>query len=359
MIIVKTTTITVIGLYIQPNVPVENVIDLVYKAIEQTRTDKNVILAADLNCRLDKQNAKTHILLETLEEKGFRLANKKEIPTYIAHNGSSTIDLVFYKGEHLKLIKQEGLWSSTAASIRKHIPIKTTFQMEIPQPRKEANGPNIYTRKIEQEIIKQNKDNIGRARTLIEEGKLEEALEVSTEVIKKAVKIRRRKRQAQMWFDHECYKERKETLQALYIAKTHRRREDFSTYAGKRRKYKSTIKRKREEYIEKEARKLAEDAKSNPFIALRKRISPIAGEIHMKEWETHFSEILNKHKKDRAYDMEPTESIHNLELITSTELRQAITGRRNKKAAGPDNTGCLKNTGHNFRYVFPTCRQSK
>ncbi|KAJ4426601.1 hypothetical protein ANN_26399 [Periplaneta americana] len=137
MIIVKTTTITVIGLYIQPNVPVENVIDLVYKVIEQTRTDKNVILAGDLNCRLDKQNAKTHILLETLEEEGFRLENKKEIPTYIAHNGYSTIDLVFYKGEHLKLTKQEGLWSSKAAPIRKHIPIKT-FQMEIPPTEKRS-----------------------------------------------------------------------------------------------------------------------------------------------------------------------------------------------------------------------------
>ncbi|KAJ4451797.1 hypothetical protein ANN_03269 [Periplaneta americana] len=138
--------------------------------------------------------------------------------------------------------------------------------------------------------------------TLIEEGKLEETLEVSTEVIKKSVKMRRR-RQAQMWFDQECYKERKETLQALYIAETHRRQEDLATYAGKRRKYKSTIIKKSEEYIEKEARKLAEDAKLNPFIALRKSISPIAGEIHMKEWETDFSEILNKQKKDRAYDM--------------------------------------------------------
>ncbi|KAJ9575493.1 hypothetical protein L9F63_007643, partial [Diploptera punctata] len=188
MIIVQTSTVTIIGIYIQPSAPIENIIDKISTAIEQTKADKNVILAGDFNCRLDKETAKTHILLETLEEEGFKIANTKDTPTYFAQNGHSTIDLVFFKGENLKLIKQNGLWNSAAAPIRKHIPIMTSFHMKIPQTRKEANGPNIYTRQIQQEVIKLNEENIEKARDLIEEGKLEEALEISTQVMKKAIK---------------------------------------------------------------------------------------------------------------------------------------------------------------------------
>ncbi|KAJ9576298.1 hypothetical protein L9F63_006842, partial [Diploptera punctata] len=39
-----------------------------------------------------------------------------------------------------------------------------------------------------EEVIKLNEENIEKARELIEEGKLEEALEISTEVMKKAIK---------------------------------------------------------------------------------------------------------------------------------------------------------------------------
>ncbi|KAJ9573911.1 hypothetical protein L9F63_018155 [Diploptera punctata] len=145
--------------------------------------------------------------------------------------------------------------------------------MKIPQTRKEANGPNIYTRQIQQEVIKLNEENIEKARDLIEEGKLEEALEISTQVMKKAIKVRKR-RYAQIWFDQECYKERKETLHALHIAKTYKRQEDLTKYAEKRRNYKGILKRKREEYTERQGRKLAEDAKSNPFIALKRESHP-------------------------------------------------------------------------------------
>lgn len=54
----------------------------------------------------------------------------------------------------------------------------------------------------------------------------------SNKVITKAI-IVREKRHAQAWFDRECYKERKETLQALHAAKLYQRPADLTTYAEK------------------------------------------------------------------------------------------------------------------------------
>lgn len=61
-------------------------------------------------------------MLEILREEGFTLINRKEMKTYFAYNGASAIDLVFYRGRDIKIERQEGVWSSTETTIRKHIP---------------------------------------------------------------------------------------------------------------------------------------------------------------------------------------------------------------------------------------------
>lgn len=101
LVIVKTTIATIICIYIPPGTTTENTTEIISHAIEQTRNDENVILAGDFNCRIDKPSIKTEILINTLEEEGLRLINKKEMPTYVAPNGTSVIDLVFYRGEKL------------------------------------------------------------------------------------------------------------------------------------------------------------------------------------------------------------------------------------------------------------------
>jgi hypothetical protein len=113
-----------------------------------------------------------------------------------------------------------------------------------------------------------------KARKLIKDGKLDEAMGVATKLIHTATKIRRRIH-AQIWFDRDCYRERKETLQA----KTYKQLSDLTHYAEKRRNYKILLKEKRADYIEKEAKKVAEEAKADPFLALKKRTPQTTGEI--------------------------------------------------------------------------------
>ena len=71
------------------------------------------------------------MVLEFLEEQGFTLPTERDTPTYIAPNGTSTIDLLFYKGKHIKIAEQKGLWYSSTTSLRKHIPTTTIISIPI------------------------------------------------------------------------------------------------------------------------------------------------------------------------------------------------------------------------------------
>jgi hypothetical protein len=79
--------------------------------------------------------------------------SKKEVPTYRAPSGTSTINLVFYRGDKLKLNKQEGLWTSKAAPIRKRIPIITNFLIETTETIEKINTENRPSRNLDQEIL--------------------------------------------------------------------------------------------------------------------------------------------------------------------------------------------------------------
>ena len=70
---------------------------------------------------------------------------------------------------------------------------------------------------------------------------------------------------------------RKETLNLLYKAKNSELHTDLEIYAKKRKAYKSLLHNKRADYMEKEARRTAEDVRKDSFVALKRRHTPNAG----------------------------------------------------------------------------------
>ena len=77
-----------------PDKSAEDIIEKISTALSKLRKDTNIIIAGDLNCRIDKPNQKTEIVIETLMEEGYSLINQKDEKTYFGHNGPSTIDMV-------------------------------------------------------------------------------------------------------------------------------------------------------------------------------------------------------------------------------------------------------------------------
>ncbi|KAJ4428458.1 hypothetical protein ANN_24495, partial [Periplaneta americana] len=65
---VRTDNITVAAVYIRPQATTEEVIETLMTEITDTGRNESVIIVGDLNCRIDKVNARTEIVLETLRD---------------------------------------------------------------------------------------------------------------------------------------------------------------------------------------------------------------------------------------------------------------------------------------------------
>ena len=142
---------------------------------------------------------------------------------------------------------------------------------------------------------------------------------------------------AKPWFDQDCFRQRKITLETLHKARRSNATEDLAAYSNTRRSYKQLIKEKRKVHREKEAEKIAEEANKDPFIASRKRIHNYSTTIQMETWESHFTNILNTKNLTTPISSPPNlETGTNLLTLTKEEVKRAITRTKNGKAAGPN-----------------------
>ena len=91
-ILMETKTCTIIAAYFQPNKMAINIMDKISQMIIQSNQNKPIIIAGDVNCRLDIQTYKSKIIMEKLQEDGFALLNNPMVPRYLSHNRKSTID---------------------------------------------------------------------------------------------------------------------------------------------------------------------------------------------------------------------------------------------------------------------------
>ena len=92
-VLIVTKELAIIAAYYPPNHSALEILEEIHYLIQQIKHEKPTIIAGDLNCRIDKKNSKTKLVVDALEEEGFTLLNDRNTPTYICHNGSSAIDL--------------------------------------------------------------------------------------------------------------------------------------------------------------------------------------------------------------------------------------------------------------------------
>ncbi|PSN42778.1 hypothetical protein C0J52_18131 [Blattella germanica] len=280
----------------------EEAVEIIMNATVRVRGEENVIIAGDLNCQLDIPSSKTEIVLDALRDESFILINKKDLLMYIAPYGASAIDVVLVRGKGIRVKKQKGLWSSTISPIRKHIPIVTDLILYTQSTHKKEEKITI-SRKLNVEKIRESRDELEEARRLAKKGESDLALSSALKILHGA-SICNHRRKAQQWFDKECYSLRKETLNLLYKAKNSKLHTDLEIYAKTRKAYKSLLRNKRADYMEKEARRTAEDARKDPFVALKRRHMPNAGGIAMDRWENHFLEVVEEEKIDGKAEVE-------------------------------------------------------
>ena len=280
LVILKTPKLTIIGIYISPANKTDDATEQVAKAIAHTRNDENVILAGDLNCRIDKQNSKTDLIMEQLQAEGYCLINKKEKVTYIAPNGTSTIDLIFVRGKDILPTEHHVAGCHKTATLRKHLPVYMNFQMKRSSTQR-LTETHPSSRKLDISILKADKERLDTAHRLIEANETEPALNIINKCIRKAL-THQKPRKSKAWFDAECYKERKLTLTKLHRARKEKNKRSTQRLRNPKKNYKKLLKIKEAIYSEEHTKAQAQNALKDPFTALKKKIANPTNQISME-----------------------------------------------------------------------------
>ncbi|KAJ4425920.1 hypothetical protein ANN_27546 [Periplaneta americana] len=100
---IKTIATVIVAAYFQPELEEQHLLNELSQAINKINKEETVILAGDLNCRIDITQDKAASVISYLENEGLSLINDRQEKTYICHNGSSTIDLIFSNMKRLHL----------------------------------------------------------------------------------------------------------------------------------------------------------------------------------------------------------------------------------------------------------------
>ena len=270
------------------------------------------------------------------KEEGFTLVNKRDNRMYFANNGSSTIDLIFYKGTAVEITDHRVIYSATETPIKKHCPVTATFKIKGLKGTKQGNNHTMHiSRKIDENILRENKDKLAVFENKIQEKDIDAAALALEDIIRTATSTTTERR-AKRWFNKRCYMERKRVLLALHTAKRTHNQEDLNTYSRLRKEYKNLLRKTRDDFTELEANRLVEEAKENPYIALKPRKAQAMGKIEMHVWEEHFSNILNQQGATAAHETTTGQYHSNIKRFTTEEIRNTIPALKNKKAPGPD-----------------------
>jgi hypothetical protein len=336
-LILNFESFSLVASYICPTASVDDMGDEIIEALQYVNNISKTILTGDFNARLDKRSHKGDEMLEIAEWNSLELLNNPNISTYIAHNGESTIDLIF-KGKHVKKIE----FDVQEISVRKHKQVHLKFQVPnlnslnsmdqtkiILEEDKLKNNYKCKYEKIFEEALT-NKDLDSFYSNLLELVEVSKTTKLIT------------KKTAKSWFDRECYM-KKSALERYRKLKGcpyyfH------ESYCELKREYINLIKNKklnfdlkREETIVKETEKLWYKVKL--FIEKQVEVS----HLPIDEVEDFFSLLYNANNSSRAKneaDFSMLLSKHTKEStfknFISPELSLGITKMKNGKSPGID-----------------------
>ncbi|XP_018495048.1 uncharacterized protein LOC108864261 [Galendromus occidentalis] len=316
---------TYIVAYYKPNTPVAEIIIDIHNIVNKIVT-KSVILYGDFNCRIDVEDSRARSLIEAFLLLNLHLLNKSQDTTYIAHNGRSTIDLIFVTADLVPFTKMKIMPTVD----RKHQRIIVDIPSLEPEAEIKGKRPMSAIRKVDHNKLVVNLSNsIERAEPSPDDsymnllGAIEKAAIMETH---------KGKPKNKPWFDEEC-----NTLKQLALSKI--RTEDYTKH---RRKYKDAIKKKRCEHELKELEKRVHASRAKPWLMLPRRKAPCIPKIEISDFEDHYGRLYSNtepthpEENDDHDEHEDNNEIWYNEYITNEEVAAVISRLKRHKAVGPD-----------------------
>ncbi|PSN52531.1 hypothetical protein C0J52_14317, partial [Blattella germanica] len=172
LITIKCKHLSIISGYFQPEWSAIDIIESLSEALATIEPHEPVLIAGDFNCRTDVSNAKSTMTIDYLEQERFTLVNNPKEPTYISHNGMSTIDIIFLNA-HARAHSVITLNNTAIAPLRKYIPVRVTINVTRGKVLNKTTTTKIK-RNLNQEQIAKSTAILEAAKNSIQNGDIEE-----------------------------------------------------------------------------------------------------------------------------------------------------------------------------------------
>lgn len=326
--------------YFPPQTQVETITEHILNNVDDQY--ESCVICGDFNCRADNERGAQ--LIETLSLTGFSLLNDPSMPTYIAPNGSSTIDLIFSRN-----CGRSSLEIGTC-TFRKHKPIHLKlFNWKCPptrippKTRYKTNPDMVMADELFHEF-----NYTGDATT--------DLTNLTLTMRKTLTEIRFSHNHAhatnKKWFNESCrvLKLKSKEVNALVYEESKRpdgvSRRTLEAYDTAKKTYKNEVKRCKKHYDRVKEADLINEAEAfgNIFALLKKPHSYADSSVTPKEWQEFFTQLYNPAYESEAsfwYAPLPISSPDDPDIMDSplslAEVNAAIHALKAGKAAGPDN----------------------
>jgi len=330
--------------YMRPKQEVTEILELLLAALDSLPDAKCTLIAGDFNCRIDESppKAKTQALLDALNSRNFSLLNDASIKTYLAPNGSSTVDLAFVDAYNRFSSSLTPVSCIQFSGVRKHLPLQLLFSSF--HSKDVVTRPKGFLRRMNLNLF-ENSQELQSAYQEILQGRHEFAYtNVLLAIEKSCCASPVRKRYAKEWFDQELYVLRAQVEQSRQLASL--RSEQLPLYSRLRKSYKYLISEKKKAFLLRHEQKLIAEAEYAPYVYVRETPVFRPSSIPLDTWYSHFSSLLSCAVSSATGHYSLNQSIvpppdsYSLSSphcpFTGTEILAAINSCKNRKAAGPD-----------------------
>ena len=141
---IETQHLNIICAYFPPHTIASDIVAQVAEAVQHIpQNNKPTLLAGDFNVRIDQQTSRADIVNEHFIQMGFILESKAEMKTYLCHNGSSTIDLVYTRQiKHSEITYAE---LALLNGFKKHQPIQAVVHIPGTDKHENRTTPQVKT----------------------------------------------------------------------------------------------------------------------------------------------------------------------------------------------------------------------
>jgi hypothetical protein len=204
LVFVKSSSICLMSCYFSPGTPVDTILAEIVDAMLLRPSDIPTLIGGDFNCRLDKGN-RGQELQRSLSDIGFVCISDPCVSTYISHQGTSVIDLVFVES----LFESDFKVSVKPSLEAKHQHVEVHFVNSIGHFNKRVKA----IRKVDRSILI---DSISPETVIdILGSDCDPTVNVTAAVnyVYEGVKISqtvKRARKSKPWFDSQCFELKRE-----------------------------------------------------------------------------------------------------------------------------------------------------